>query len=165
MTGRATTVICSDDRLEVYDWRERRFDKAQTSRFELQRTRTESGRRMMLRRIDGQPLGFIAAPPRTVAASFDQRWWQHDLWALDWLDFAGAIETPSGDVRRLAADTALANPALWMPGLTGAANDLAGVVTHNAARSRFEPGWTGELAPDATFLVGPLVLAFRAAGG
>jgi hypothetical protein len=165
MTGRATTVICTDDRLEVYDWRERRFDKQQTSRFELQRMRSDSGRRMMLRRIDGRPFGFVAAPPKTIAASFDQRWWHHDLWALDWLDFAGAIETPSGDIRRLAADTALANAALWMPGLTSAANDLPAVVMHNAARGRFEPGWTGELAPEATFLVGPLVLAFRPAGG
>ena len=165
MTGRATTVICTDDRLEVYDWRERHFDKTQISQFELQRTRTESGRRMMLRRTDGQPFGFIAAPPKTVAASFDQRWWHHDLWALDWLDFAGAIETPSGDIRRLAADAAPDNNALWMPGLTSAPNDLSAVVTLNADGSRFEPGWTGGLAPDATFLVGPLVLAFRPAGG
>lgn len=165
MTGRATTVICTDDRLEVYDWRERRFDKEQASRFELQRTRSEDGRRVMLRRLDGQPFGFIAAPPKTVAASFDQGWWHHDLWALDWLDFAGAIETPSGDIRRLAADTTVANNAIWMPGLASAAGDLPGVMIHNATRGRFEPGWNGELAPEATFLVGPLVLAFRPARG
>jgi hypothetical protein len=161
MTCRATSVVCTDDRIEVYDWRERRFDQTQASRFELPRMGTERGRRRMLRRLDGQPFGFVAAPAKTIAASFDQRWWHHDLWAFDWVDFAGAIESPGGHMRRLAADAALTNSAVWVPGLTSSPADSPGITVLDAARDRFAAGgWNGQLASDTTFLVGPLVLTF-----
>jgi hypothetical protein len=165
MTWRATTVICTDGRLEVYDWRERRFDRTQVSRFETQRVDVDGGRRSMLRRVDRQPFGFIAVPLRTIAASFDQRWWHHELWALDWVDFSGAVESPGGDIQRLAADAQSTHGAIWMPGIATSPGDLAGVLSFDSGRGRFGTGWTGELVPDATFLVGPLVLALRRKGG
>jgi hypothetical protein len=164
MTWRATTVVCTDDTVEVYDWSERRFDRALGSRFELSTVATEAGERSILRRSDNEPLGFIAVPPRTMAASFDHRWWRAEGWHLDWLDFAGAVETPAGDTRRLAADTALTQSLPWMPGSGGGVEDLAKVIAREAGHHIFVTGWSGRLEPGTAFLVGPLVLSFRTRG-
>lgn len=94
---RALSVVVEDRRLLLYDWSELDFDRRSVSAFRLE----PRDDHVILRRAGGRsgahaPLGYLAAPPAETVACFQPHWWKVSGYHLDWLDFAGAVETAEG---------------------------------------------------------------------
>jgi hypothetical protein len=99
MAVKAYSIVVENGGVEIYDWRRKDWARgAKLPRFEL-------GEGGVVRRVDGAALGYLAAPGRPVKPSFVEEWWTGgaDLWPLDWLDFAGAIEREDEEPMGLAA--------------------------------------------------------------
>lgn len=146
MRTRAATVICTEREIEVYDWLQLQFDRSAGARYRLEIITTASGPVLALTNVGHRPWGYVNAPTSSTEVRFDQVSRAHSSWSFDWLDFAGAVETPSGRTVRLAVDTLDARRPAEVP-------SLAATMGSTLA----DPDGQVEASPPV--LIGPLILA------
>src|SRR5262249_48922392 len=98
MLAKSYSIVVEGESVFAYDLRSKDWARGTFPRFVLDQ---DGG----LRRRNGPPLGYLAAPPRLSRPNFSEDWWMGgaDNWPLDWLDFAGAVEADGEQATGLAA--------------------------------------------------------------
>jgi hypothetical protein len=164
MRPRSLSIVCEDGEIEGYDW----FTSGRKTAVQARLTeiRISNGTRSVLR-MDAGAFGYLRAPPRTLTIGFDDSWatstpgaiGNDARYQLDWLDFAGAAETPSLYAERLATCAAKeATGPLQVPGLDGRPLQNPGFRVRRPDSQTFEAFWNGTWEDGTELMVGPLVL-------
>ncbi len=158
---RAFSVVSEDDQLDGYDWS---ASGQRTRAPERLLTITTPEGEVSVIHAGAQSFGSLRPPPRAVTVSFDStagsaRHGEEVVYSFDWLDFAGAVETPSHYAERLAVSFAKQshNP-VRLPGLDGQAMENPGFRVRRPNAHAFEAVWTGVWEHETELIVGPLLL-------
>ncbi|MGJ5088998.1 hypothetical protein ACQR06_26030 [Bradyrhizobium sp. HKCCYLRH1065] len=93
------SLVCRRGTLTVWDWSAASAAAAHAVR--LQTVETPDGERRVLMAPPGRPFGWLNAPDRCQPIAYTPG--QPNMFELDWLDFAGAVEEVVGRADRLGA--------------------------------------------------------------
>lgn len=162
MRPRAMSIICEGNYVEGYDWNS--SGRKASVQMRIVEAQAAGGSIPMLRAGSGA-LGYLRPPDVTAPVSFDEGWATSRSSAgmasfdLDWLDFAGAVESPSLYAERLAIHAGkVANGTVFIPGIEGRAASNATILCRRPNESVFAPNWNGDWEDGTEVIVGPLVL-------
>jgi hypothetical protein len=160
----ARSIICRDDAIEAYGWATHSFAPVAGSEFRLDIARYRGRSRRVLRSTDQRGFGILQAPQQSSPAGFSANA-AMGIYTLDWLDFAGAVETPNGYVRRLGmvnAEVQANGPELAVPGISNpvvASYQL--LDPHQDAATQHVGVLPADAESGIEFVVGSLVLRAR----
>ncbi|NPV19283.1 hypothetical protein [Bradyrhizobium aeschynomenes] len=106
------SLVCRRGTLTVWDWSAASAAAAHAVR--LQAVETPVGERRVLMAPPGRPFGWLNAPEKSQPIGYTPG--QPNLFELDWLDFAGAVEEVVGRADRLGAWLHAQRSVALMPG-------------------------------------------------
>lgn len=150
----ARSIVCEGDSVSAYDWNRHRFEDQ--ADWEIQ---SGPGGVSVLRPKNGHPdLGLIEPPTESCPVAFGGG--RSGLFALDWLDFTGAVQRPAAKPVRLARWWATSDDRhrreTIMPGFEGPSGTQRKVLVRRG-NGRFAP-WDGRWEEGLEFSVGALLL-------
>lgn len=158
MATRSASILCEGTEVSRYDWREYSFVKGAKAHRVVDAKAGADDIRILFA-SEGTPFGYLAAPEKSQAAVFQDRWWTREGFWLDWLDFSGGVETWSGITSGLATDAAQRWPSARIPGhRADPGTAQSGILTRSRGARAFSATWHGEWEPGTEFIAGPLVL-------
>jgi hypothetical protein len=157
------SLVRRDDGYDVWDWlRPARRVGAERAGFRLVTASVDDEPRAAL--LAAQPLGWLVPPDRARRPSFIASG-PAEAYALDWLDWAGAVERDDGSVARLAEWLRDQGEAALMPGRAGDPGAAEGYAYAAAPGGwRFARALPAPLRPGPRFLVAGLLLECVADG-
>ena len=157
MTPARWSLVCEQDKLEVWDW----LQPARHGRpYALGSVNlTSLSDRQVMCTASTAPFGWLAVPNTTINPVF---LFGAPLgsFALDWLDFSGAVEATRRSAGTRLAQWFATDPAVATPIPGKDPGPLAREVLHVASEQQLATGWPGKLSVGTRFLSGGLLLEY-----
>ena len=162
MRPRSMSIICDGNDVEGYDWNS--SSRKAPTQLRLVEAQTPGGTISMLR-VGAGAFGYLSPPESSMSVGFDESWatsrrgTKTASYDLDWLDFSGAVESPSLYAERLALNAGKsASGTVQIPGLDGRAVSNPGFLCRRPREQVFAAYWDGDWEDGTELIVGPLVL-------